>query len=242
MKPTHASQNASDIVRRRAANAVRVKTEDQIRSVYRRLMRINVNRARANCQTERSGRAVVIRFEEKFLTQEQADALFAALLREIAWKQQDITLFGKRVAQPRLTAWYGDPGATYVYSGLLNEPLPWTDALLAVRARIEANVGVTFNSALLNLYRDGRDSVCLHSDDEREVGSTPVIASLSLGATRTLVFVRRDKSGEKRTMPMTHGSLLVMDGDTQQLYKHGVPKEPSVVDPRINITFRRVRL
>jgi alkylated DNA repair dioxygenase AlkB len=185
---------------------------------------------------------IVIRLERELLSRTEADAFFARVRDETPWKHEPIKIFGKEILQPRLTAWFGDPGATYRYSGIVNEPIPWTDALLELKARVEAIAGGRFNSALLNYYRDGRDSVGLHSDDEPELGKNPLIASVSLGVPRKFVMIpkaKRDRA-KKIELILPHGSLLLMGGETQHLYKHGVPKQLSITEPRINLTFRRV--
>jgi alkylated DNA repair dioxygenase AlkB len=140
------------------------------------------------------------------------------------------------VPQPRLTAWYGDDGKAYVYSGIINHPLPWTALLLALKAKAEGFAENAFNSVLLNYYRDGSDSVGWHADDEPELGERPVIASLSFGATRTFEL-RRRTTGKVTKVPLTSGSILVMRGTTQHHWIHRVPKEPGCAS-RINLTFR----
>ena len=154
---------------------------------------------------------------------------------------EEVVVFGRRVIQPRLTAWYGDPGCAYAYSGIRLEPSPWSATLRDLKARIEAATAEAFNSVLLNYYRDERDSVGFHSDDEPELGPRPVIASLSLGAER--VFVMRHKSDRKLPpvrLTLASGSLLLMKGDTQRHWQHGVPKEARPCGARVNLTFRRI--
>lgn len=163
------------------------------------------------------------------------------LVAEVAWRSQEIVMWGRRVRQPRLTAWYGDPGRRYAYSGIRLEPLDWTPALRDIKERVETAVGGCFNSVLLNYYRDGSDSIGFHSDDEPELGERPVIASLSLGEERALIF--RHKASRQvapiRLRPAS-GSLLLMKGDTQRCWRHGVPKESRPCGPRVNLTFRRI--
>ena len=167
------------------------------------------------------------------------DALMQQLTDDIQWRQEDITLFGKPYRQPRLIAWHGDDKASYRYSGRVYEPQTWTDLLWQLKHRVEAASGSQFNSVLLNLYRDGRDSMGLHADDEPELGPEPVIASLSLGATRTLYFKHRFRQGlATLRVPLSSGSLLVMRGSTQQYWKHGIRKLSRQCGPRINLTFR----
>jgi alkylated DNA repair dioxygenase AlkB len=145
--------------------------------------------------------------------------------------------------QPRLTAWYGDATARYSYSGLDLTPQPWTPALLALRTQVEQATGVTFNSVLLNLYRTGQDSMGWHADDEPELGPEPVIASISLGATRR--FRLRPRHSQQLPhaplgLDLPSGSLLVMRGTTQQHWQHAVPKTARPVGPRLNLTFRTI--
>ncbi len=166
--------------------------------------------------------------------------LLARLVRAIAWRQESITLFGKRHLQPRLSAWYGDPDASYRYSGLDNSPLAWTEELLALRERVQATCGQRFNSVLLNYYRDGSDAMGMHADDEPELGPEPIIASLSLGATRRLRFVHRERRFEPLALDLESGSLLLMSGNTQQNWKHGISRTRRPCGPRVNLTFRRV--
>ncbi len=178
-------------------------------------------------------------FEPHFLGEVEARELFARLLHDVAWTQPTISLFGVRRPIPRLEAWYGDLDARYRYSGIAHEPLPWTPELAALRDRLRAHAGAPFNSVLANLYRDGRDSNGWHSDDERELGLAPTIASISLGATRRF-FIKSKESGERHAFDLGNGSLLLMSGASQQLWKHAIPKEPHVQHARINLTFRTI--
>ena len=162
--------------------------------------------------------------------------IFEQLKAQIRWRRE-VMRFGRRaVLQPRLTAWYGDDGKSYVYSGIRNHPLPWTAFLLALKIRAEGFAESAFNSVLLNYYRDGGDSVGWHADNERELGEQPVIASLSFGATRTFEL-RKRTTGKVVKLPLTSGSILVMRGTTQHHWVHRVPKEPGRAG-RINLTFR----
>jgi alkylated DNA repair dioxygenase AlkB len=168
----------------------------------------------------------------------EADALLAALGSEIPWQRHRLKLFGREVDAPRLSCWIGDADASYVYSRVRFDPLPWTPTVARLRDDLAARVGVRFNSVLANLYRDGRDSVGWHSDDEPELGATPVIASLSFGATRTFRLRSRATREAALSLDLVHGSLLVMAGDTQRLYQHALPKRAGVTRARINLTFR----
>lgn len=174
-----------------------------------------------------------------WLAPETAEQLLARLIVEVEWRQDTMGTPGGRVALPRLTAWQGDADAVYVYSGIRNEPQPWTAAVAELKADAEAACGARFNSVLLNRYRSGADSMGWHADREPELGPEPVIASVSLGAARTF-DLRHNKTGAVQSFSLKGGSLLVMKGKTQAEWRHRVPKEPRVVGERINLTFRWV--
>lgn len=182
-----------------------------------------------------------IHYAETWLRREEADALFESLRHDIAWERHRLSLFGREVDSPRLSCWIGDPGTTYVYSRTRFEPRPWLPALLTLRERLQVSCGARFNSVLANLYRDGQDSMGWHSDDEPELGPRPVIASVSLGAERRFRVRRKAPRGTRVTplgLPLAHGSLLCMAGDTQRHYQHDLPKVAGVTGARINLTFR----
>lgn len=163
-----------------------------------------------------------------------------ALQEHIAWEHQAITLFGKKVLQPRLTAWYGDERKQYRYSGLTLQPRPWNEELLQLKGKAEIISGTTFNSALLNLYRQGSDSMGWHRDNEPELGPTPVIASVSFGAERCFRFRNYQDKKQVISLTLPSGSLLLMKGSTQQYWQHALPKSASIQGTRINITFRDI--
>jgi alkylated DNA repair dioxygenase AlkB len=170
----------------------------------------------------------------------------AGILRELTattpWRTENIVVWGKRYVQPRLTAWYGDASSRYNYSGIALHPLLWTPLLLDLKRQIESIAGITFNSVLLNYYRDNHDSMGFHSDDERELGSHPVIASLSFGEVRTLIFKHKtNKALRPVRLQLASGSLLLMQGRTQHHWKHGIDKETRPCGPRINLTFRQIK-
>jgi alkylated DNA repair dioxygenase AlkB len=173
-----------------------------------------------------------------FFSASVAERLFAELRDTTAWRQESFTLYGKNVNFPRLTAWYGDEGTSYVYSGIKNLPLPWTPAILEVKRAVEPPSGVLFNSVLLNRYRNGQDSVSWHADDEPEFGENPVIASVSFGGTRTFQFKHKRRKDWKASVDLTHGSLLIMRGGTQANWLHQIPKTAKLVEERLNLTFR----
>lgn len=172
-----------------------------------------------------------------FLSQQESDQLFSCLKQCVPWKQETIRLFGRSVLQPRLQAWYGSH--PYTYSGLTVNPLPWIEPLHDIKQRCEELAGCPFNSVLANMYRDGQDSMGSHQDNEPELGKNPVIASVSLGETRRFTL-RHQLSGEKHTMELEHGSLLIMAGATQHFWKHSVPKTRRPCSERINLTYRYV--
>ncbi len=181
-----------------------------------------------------------VRLYPAFLASAQADAIFTTLLRQIAWQRGRIKLYGREYDIPRLQAWYGDPGKTYTYSGIRMEPLDWTPPLRRIKEAVEAIAGATFTNVLANLYRDGRDSVGWHADDETELGPNPIIASVSLGAVRTLKF-KHLKTGQRLQITLPHGSCLLMAGPTQHYWHHELPKTRKLIGPRINLTFRQIK-
>jgi alkylated DNA repair dioxygenase AlkB len=163
------------------------------------------------------------------------------LIDEVPWRAEKIVLWGKTYPQPRLIAWYGDPGKNYTYSGITLSPLPWTQMLLNIKSRVEAVARTDFNSVLLNYYRDHWDSMGLHSDDEPELGARPILASVSLGEARTFILKhKRDKGLKPVRLKLASGSLLLMKGDTQRYWKHGIDKETRPCGRRVNLTFRRI--
>lgn len=173
-------------------------------------------------------------------SQEEADELFASLLNNIVWKQETATMFGKAIPMPRLTAWYGDPGTVYSYSGITHTPLPWNDTIVNIKARIEALSDTIFNSVLLNRYRSGSDSVSWHSDDEAALGKNPVIGSVSFGHNRAFQLKHKRDPNCKLAIELTHGSFLLMAGPMQHHWLHQVPKTKKPVGERINLTFRTI--
>ncbi len=168
-----------------------------------------------------------------------ADNLLTRLKSEIQWKQEQIKLYGQVHDLPRLTAWYGDPDTTYTYSGIVVESLPWTQPLLEIKEKIEEVSGVSFNSVLLNRYRNGADSVSWHADDEPELGKNPAIGSVSFGEVRPF-HLRHKTKNEKTKILLGHGSYLLMQGPTQHYWLHQIAKSKKILSERINLTFRRI--
>jgi alkylated DNA repair dioxygenase AlkB len=172
---------------------------------------------------------------------QQAAHYLDILLQTIAWEQKTVKIYGRQMPSPRLTAWYGDPGAAYAYSGIALEPLPWLPVLLEIKKHIEAIAAYTFNSVLANHYRNGADSMGWHSDDEPTLGDRPVIASLSLGSARRFILRHKnDQQLEPVELPLGDGALLIMRHETQKFWKHHVPKSQQCVGARVNLTFRKI--
>jgi alkylated DNA repair dioxygenase AlkB len=177
-------------------------------------------------------------FYPHFLHKELADSYFEILLTQLEWQIEHYKMFGKIIDSPRKIAWYGHPGLHYCYSGLDHQALPWTKELLDIKNNLEIKLNQRFNSVLANLYRDGQDSMGWHADNEPELGPYPVIASLSLGATRTFSLRNFEKPRQSLKIPLKHGSLILMDGSTQQAWQHAILKTTRCLEPRINLTFR----
>ena len=180
-------------------------------------------------------------FYEDFFSEEESSRYFDTLRETIAWEQQELKMFGKQIALPRLTAWYGDEGKPYSYSGITHHPHRWTPELLEIKSKIESVADLAFNSVLLNLYRDEQDSVGWHSDDETELGENPVIASISFGDVRQFQFKHKTDGSQRLALDLTSGSLLLMRGATQHYWKHRIPKSKQAKSERMNLTFRVIR-
>jgi alkylated DNA repair dioxygenase AlkB len=178
-----------------------------------------------------------IDYAPAFVRAAEATLMHAALVRELEWESREIVLFGKRIPQPRLIAWAG--GFGYRYSGQTLEPREPSPTLAELTATVNAAVGAAFNHVLVNRYRNGQDSMGMHSDAEPELGTDPTIASVSFGVARRLVIAPRGK-GPRFAYSLGHGDLLVMGGSCQAHYRHGVPKAPDVSGERLSVTFRRV--
>jgi len=175
-----------------------------------------------------------------WLAAPDAEILRLQLIDQVDWEVHRIRLFGREVDSPRLSSWIGDAQAHYRYSGADFVSRPWPPALQPLRQRLRAELGADFNSVLVNRYRDGRDAMGWHSDDEPELGPAPLIASLSLGAPRRFVFKHRHDATLKRELLLGHGDLLLMAGQTQRDYRHALPRTARPVGERINLTFRRI--
>lgn len=173
-------------------------------------------------------------------SESESNILFEKLINETDWNQDEIIIFGKKVKIPRLSSWYSDEGVKYKYSGLELYSKLWTEQTSQIKLEIEAITGLSFNSLLLNYYRDGADSMGWHSDDEKELGKNPAIASLTLSFPRRFKIRQRDEHNKKMEISLENGSLLLMFGDFQSIYEHSVPKTSKKVNGRINMTFRNI--
>jgi alkylated DNA repair dioxygenase AlkB len=175
-----------------------------------------------------------------FYSETESRQVRKQLLATVPWQQDTLKFGGRQVLVPRLQAWYGDLTANYGYSGLRLTPLPWTAALLSIKTKVEKCVDRSFNSVLLNYYRNGHDSVAWHSDDETELGPDPLIASLSFGAKRKFELKHRNGKTQKINIELADGSLLLMGTGLQKHWSHQLPKQPWVTEPRLNLTFRLI--
>ncbi|HBR55805.1 MAG TPA: alpha-ketoglutarate-dependent dioxygenase AlkB [Flavobacteriaceae bacterium] len=179
-----------------------------------------------------------ITYYPNFISAEKATTLFRRLEKETPWQHDSIKIFGKTYMQPRLTALFGDAGTSYSYSNITMHATPYTPLVLDIKNSVEAVCNAKFNIVLLNLYRDGQDSNGWHSDDEKELGQNPLIASVSLGAKRKFQLRHKKDKKMRQNIELEHGSLLLMKGSTQHFWQHQIPKTKKIVAPRINLTFR----
>ena len=181
-----------------------------------------------------------ISYFESFFTAREAQAIFNQLLHETPWQQDPITVFGKTYQQPRLTALYANNTKPYTYSGITMQPKEMTPLLREIQNKIKLVCEASFTTVLLNLYRDGKDSNGWHSDNEKELGKNPIIASLSLGENRLFHLKHRRNKEDRLKLLLKSGSLLIMRGATQEHWLHQISKTAKPVKPRINLTFRKI--
>lgn len=179
-------------------------------------------------------------FNEFFFQKDESEFLFESLLQKVIWEQESMNIYGKMVNLPRLTAWYGDKDKNYSFSGITLNPNPWIDEILVVKRKVEQLTNSKFNSVLLNRYRNGNDSISWHTDAEKELGKSPVIASVNFGAERKFQ-IRHIKTKEKKEIVLSNGSLIIMQGEFQHFWQHQVPKTNTSIGERINLTFRQIK-
>lgn len=176
-----------------------------------------------------------------FFDKEEADTIYAELINEIPWQQDEITVYGKKYPQPRLTALFGNEGKPYSYSNIKMQPHSWNLLLQKIKSKVESVSDTNFTTVLLNYYRNGKDSNGWHADNEKELGTNPIIASVSFGAERTFQLKHNSDKDLKKSIVLEHGSLLLMKGTTQHCWKHQIPKTAKPIGPRINLTFRVIK-
>ena len=171
---------------------------------------------------------------------QKAQLFYSKLLENIAWKNDEAIIFGKKIITKRKVAWYGDKSYSYTYSKTTKSALPWTTELQILKQRTEDKTGELFNSCLLNLYHDGSEGMSWHSDAEKDLKKNGAIASISLGAERRFLF-KHKRTNEKVELSLENGSLLVMKGETQENWLHRLPTTKKILTPRINLTFRMIK-
>lgn len=159
--------------------------------------------------------------------------------KNILWQHDKINMYGKEIYVPRYSAWYADENKSYTYSGITFQPKKWNKGLLYIKERIENTLNLSFNSVLMNWYRDGEDWMGWHADDEKELGTNPIIASVNFGEERDFL-IKSNETNEKITIPLKHGTLLIMSGKLQHHWKHSVPKRKKRKNARFNLTFRTI--
>lgn len=182
-----------------------------------------------------------IEYYPSIIDEEKKELIFQKLMTEVPWQQDEIIVYGKNHQQPRLTALYGNEGKPYAYSNIIMHPHPWNSLLTYIKEMVEEVCEETFTTVLLNLYRDGKDSNGWHSDNEKELGRNPIIASLSLGAERIFHLKHNTNNDLRQRILLENGSLLIMKGETQHFWKHQIPKTEKEIEPRINLTFRIIK-
>ena len=182
-----------------------------------------------------------VEYIENFFDFDQSQLYMKHLTNDIRWKREKIRMWGREIVTKKRIAWYADEGKSYTYSGSTFHPDQWNELLLEIKKHVEQYIKFQFNSVLLNEYPNGKVGMGWHSDDERELGIDPIIASLSFGANRDFIFRHKtDKSFENIKIHLKSGSLLLMLGSTQHHWKHSLPKRLKVREPRINLTFRKI--
>ncbi len=179
-------------------------------------------------------------FYPEFFSRKISDHYLEKLKTSLDWKQEPIRMFGKLVMQPRLTSLYGDEGRPYGYSGISMTPGIWTAELKEMKKKLREFTGIEFTHVLCNYYRDGQDSMGWHRDNEAVLGKNPSIASVTFGATRMFQIRNYETKDHKIEIPLSHGSLLMMSGESQHHWEHQIPKTKKTLGPRINLTFRKL--
>ncbi|MFD2909718.1 alpha-ketoglutarate-dependent dioxygenase AlkB family protein [Flavobacterium ardleyense] len=182
----------------------------------------------------------IFEFYPNFFSKEEADLLFEKIVNETPWQHDEITIFGKKILQPRLTCLFGNEGKPYSYSGLTMHPNSWSETILHIKTEVEKTIDQNFTTVLANLYRNEKDSNGWHADNEKELGENPIIASVSFGEERKFQIRHNSDKNQKITVNLNHGSLLLMKEGSQIHYKHQIPKTSQPKKTRINLTFRTI--
>jgi len=185
--------------------------------------------------------ADLLDYRPGIFTTDESETLMQKFISEMPWQQKVIKIYNKHLLTPRLTVWIGDAGTDYSFSGEKYDPLPWTPELLMIKNRIEPLAGTTFNSVLLNYYRDGNDSVAWHSDNENSLGENPVVASVSFGQVRSFDIRNKKDHTQKYSVKLENGSYLLMKGDLQEHWEHRIAKSVKPMKERVNLTFRVIK-
>jgi alkylated DNA repair dioxygenase AlkB len=180
----------------------------------------------------------LIDYRPDFFEKSESHQFLEKFTTGLPWEQTTRIMYGKKVVTPRLTLWFGDPSANYSLTSTPAYPLPWTTELMIIKSKVSALAGVSFNTVLLNLYRDGKDSVAWHSDNDGIPGRNKIVASVSFGQQRIFEFRNRQDHRVKYSMLLENGSYLLMKGDFQDEWEHRIPKSSKVLQPRVNLTFR----
>ena len=180
----------------------------------------------------------IVNYYGKIQSNTTADKYFHHLLNDIQWKNDEVVIYGKRIITKRKVSWYGDENYDYTYSNTTKKALKWTNQLIELKSIVEEKSGSKFNSCLLNLYHNGEEGMSWHSDDEKELKENYTIASVSFGAERKFVF-KHKQTKDKIELILEHGSLLLMKDETQKHWMHSLPKTKKVLNPRVNLTFRK---
>ncbi len=182
----------------------------------------------------------LLEYHPGFMDKQAGDRLLQQFIKEAPWKQSTQKMWDKEYLTPRLTAWYGDIGTDYSVSGKIANPNPWTPELLMLKEKAEAVAGISFNSVLLNYYRDGNDSVAWHSDRESVLGKNPIIASVSFGQVRSFDIRNKADHQEHYSVRLEHGSFLLMKAGLQEHWEHRIAKSNKPMKAKVNLTFRVV--
>lgn len=183
------------------------------------------------------GRSLVT-YHPGYLNRRHSDELLTWMLDCAPWENDRPMVFGKIREVKRQTCAFGDKGVTYTYSGMQKSCNDWPQLLDHVLTSLMHDTSTWFNFALANHYPDGSAGIGKHADDEKDIVKGSPIVGLSLGHTRDFILYQDGK--KVASVPLQHGSLIVMWGETQQHYKHAVPVRAGVKAPRVSITFREI--